>query len=62
MPKKINQFFDTDRELAALGVFAVIFLETIALLKGADGVMFGAAMAAVGVIIGYVFKGYRLKK
>ena len=57
----LKQFFDTELEIAALGIVGVIILEIIALIKGMDGTMFGAAMAAVGVIIGWVFKGYHNK-
>ena len=61
---KINPFssIDTELEVAALGIFAIIVLETIALLKGLDGTMFATAMTGVGVIVGWVFKGYSTKK
>ena len=62
MAKKTNKIFDTELEIAALGVFAVIILESIALWKGINGVMFGSAMTCIGVIIGYVFKTFRIKK
>jgi len=48
---------DTNLEVAALGIVAILFLEALALLKGIDGTMFGAAMAAIGAIVGWVFKG-----
>jgi len=57
----LKQFFDTELEIAALGIVGVIILEIIALIKGMDGTMFGATMAAVGAIIGWVFKGYHNK-
>jgi len=57
----LKQFFDTELEIAALGIVGVIILEIIALIKGMDGTMFGATMAAVGAIIGWVFKGYHTK-
>jgi len=49
---------DTPIELAALAIGGVIILETIALLKGVDGVMFGAAMGALGIILGWICKTY----
>lgn len=60
--KKVNQWFDTELEVASLGIFSILALETIALIKGVDGVMFGAAMAGIGTIIGWVFRGYRNHK
>ena len=57
----LKQFFDTELEIAALGIVGVIILEIIALIRGMDGTMFGATMAAIGVIIGWVFKGYHIK-
>jgi len=63
MNKKIKgQWFDTELEVASLGIISIAGLETVALLKGVDGVMFGAAMAGIGTIIGWVYKGYRSKK
>lgn len=59
---KIRNFIDTELEVAALGILGVVLLEIVALIKGADGTMFGAAMACVGVIIGWVFKGVLKKK
>ena len=61
MKNKFFQIVDTEIEIAALGIIAIASLEGLALLKGVDGTMFGASMAAVGVIIGWVFKGYRSK-
>lgn len=57
-----NQWFDTELEVAALGIIGIIGLEVIALLKGVDGIMFGAAMAGIGTIMGWVFKSYRTRK
>lgn len=60
--KKINlSLIDTELEVASLGIIGIIGLETIALLKGVDGTMFASAMAGVGAIIGWTFKGYRNK-
>ena len=61
MVKNKNKYFDTELEIAALGVFAVIILESIALYKGINGIMFGSAMTCIGVIMGWVFKTYRVK-
>jgi hypothetical protein len=61
MKKTKNQFFDTELEVVVLAIICVAGLETLALMKGVDGVMFGAAMTAIGVIIGWIYKGYRNK-
>jgi len=45
-------------KVAVLGICTIFLLETIALLKGIDGTMFGASMAGIGGIIGWVFKDY----
>jgi hypothetical protein len=54
----------TDNFVAIIAVIAILILEIVALLKGTDGIMFGSAMTALGVIIGWVCKaGYsKLKK
>jgi len=57
-----KSFVDTELEIAFLGIIGIIGLEVIALLKGVDGIMFGSAVGGVGAIIGWVFKGYSLKK
>lgn len=46
-------------QVATFGVASVVFLEAYALYQGVDGVMFGAAMAGLGAIIGWVFKGMK---
>jgi len=56
--KKVNQWFDTELEVATLGILSIAGLEGIALIKGVDGVMFGSAMAGIGTIVGWIFKGY----
>ena len=61
MPKKITQFIDTELEVAALGIFAICILCFTALMKGVDGTMFAAAIAGIGGIIGWVFKGLSTK-
>jgi hypothetical protein len=57
----MKPIIDTELEVAALGILGVLILEIVALLKGVDGIMFGAAMVAIGTIIGWVFKTYRVK-
>lgn len=57
-----KQLIDTELEIAALGIITILFLEFAAIIRGIDGTMFGAAMAAIGVIIGWVFKGYSKKQ
>ena len=58
----LKQLVDTELEIAALALLAVVFLETLALVKGLNGTMFGASMIAIGGIIGWVFKSYQAKK
>jgi hypothetical protein len=60
----IKQLVDSELEIALFGLIIVGILELCALLKGIDGTMFGASMAAIGVITGWVFKTYnsRTKK
>jgi len=48
--------------IAVLGIVCVLGIEVIALLKGVDGTMFGVACATVGGIVGWVFKGYKVRK
>lgn len=43
-------------KLAYVAVFAIVLLQSIALYKGLDGIMFGASMSALGVITGYIVK------
>jgi len=64
MPQK-NTIFDkelNELEIAVIGIGAILVLETIALFKEIDGTMFGSAMAGIGAVIGWVFKGYRSNK
>ena len=42
--------------VAALGIVVLGIIETIALLKGVDGIMFGACATGIGAIIGWVMK------
>ncbi len=48
--------------VAVLGILCITFLMTYALYRGVDGVMFGGAMAGIGGIVGWVFKGYYTRK
>jgi len=57
-----NKPFDTELEIAAMGLGAIVILESIALFKGINGVMFGSSMACIGTIVGYVFKSYKVTK
>ena len=57
-----NSLFDTNLEVAVTAIIIVGILEAIALLKGVDGTMFGAAMVALGGIIGWVCKSYHTRK
>ena len=43
--------------VAPLGIACIFFLAAYALYQGVDGVIFGAAMAGIGGIVGWVFKG-----
>lgn len=61
MSKKKDTFEPSELWVAVLGILSILFLEILALLKGVDGVMFGAAMTGIGVIIGWVFKSYHSK-
>ena len=61
MSNKKPQIIDTTLEVAVIAIAGVIFLETIALLKGLDGLMFGSSMTALGVIIGWICKTYHKK-
>jgi len=54
---KIN----TEYEIAAFAILAILVLEAIALLKGVDGIMFGSSMTALGVTVGWICKGIHAK-
>jgi hypothetical protein len=65
MPNKLSSIFKMpEMFIAGFSVICITILETMALAKGVDGIMFGSSMTGIGVIIGWVFKGYhqRLKK
>jgi len=57
-----TDIFDTELEIAALGIIAIVVLEFAAIVKGIDGTTFGAAVAGIGGIIGWVFKGWHYKR
>lgn len=48
---------NTEYEIAGFAILAILILEAIALFKGVDGIMFGSAMTALGVIVGWICKG-----
>lgn len=39
-------------------ICAIVLLESIALIKGVDGVIYGSSMAGIGTIGGFVLKCY----
>ena len=52
---------NTEYEIAAFAILAILILEAIALFKKMDGIMFGSAMTALGVIVGWICKGIHTK-
>ena len=59
MTKKTNQQIKiTELSLIFLALIAIFVLESIALMKGVDGVMFGSCMATMGGICGYLIKAF----
>lgn len=52
---------NTEYEIAAFAILAILILESIALFKRMDGIMFGSAMTALGVIVGWICKGIHAK-
>lgn len=48
--------------VAMFGIASIVILETIALLKGINGTMFGSAMAGIGGIAGYLIKSHIKEK
>lgn len=48
---------NTEYEIAAFAILAILILEAIALFKGMDGIMFGSTMTALGMIVGWICKG-----
>ena len=53
--KKLN-IITEELIVAALGIVVLGIIETIALLKGVDGIMFGSCATGIGAIIGWVMK------
>ena len=49
-------------KIVAVGIAAITIMESIAILKGIDGVNLAAAIGAVGAIVGAALKGYFEKK
>lgn len=43
--------------VVCFGLVGIVLLEAIALLKGVNGVAFATALAAIGSLVGYVFRG-----
>lgn len=63
----IRAFTETSMKLnelhiAVFALVAIFALSALALFKGLDGVMFGAAIAGVSGIIGWIFKSYHKRK
>lgn len=46
-------------KVAAFGIAIIGILEGLALATGVDGTMYGATMAAIGGIVGWIFKNIR---
>jgi len=58
--KKKPDIFQSEWFCATLIIIAclAVFLESLALIKGVDGTMFGATMAGLGGIGGFLVKGF----
>jgi len=41
--------------VAAIGITSIMVMVTVALMKGIDGTLFGAAVGVIGTIVGYAF-------
>ena len=59
--KKFNKESGEFKTIALFGLGGIVFLEGVALWKGVDGAMFGAAMAAIGGLMGWVVKHFQTK-
>lgn len=58
----IEKIFEREElGVATIGILAIVVLEIVALMKGVNGMMFGTAMAGIGGIVGWIFKGYQAK-
>jgi len=53
---KLDKILSTEYAVAVIGIICVCILEVVALMKGIDGVTFGAAASCVGCIVGYTLK------
>jgi hypothetical protein len=51
-----DQRFKQGLVLGIIGVILIAFLETLAMMKGIDGSMFGFAIGGIGGVIGWFFK------
>jgi hypothetical protein len=49
-------------KIFCLCLLGIVFLETVALLKGIDGVIYGSSMAGIGTIGGFILKCYFIGK
>jgi len=59
MEKKTDYKIEiTELSLIFVALIAIFILESIALMRGIDGVMFGSAMATIGGICGYLIKAF----
>lgn len=47
---------DNGEKIAIVAISGIVVLESIALLKGINGVLFGTAMTIIGGIAGYIIK------
>lgn len=58
--KKSKDIFAPKELIFALLVIVggIVFLETVALIKGIDGAIYGASMTAIGAIGGYILKAF----
>lgn len=52
----------SELNLILTSILIIAFLELVALIRGVDGTMFGAAMATIGGIAGYLIKGFFKRK
>jgi len=50
--------FNEKLKIFCLYLACITFLETVALLKGIDGTIYGLSMAAIGTTGGFIIKGY----
>lgn len=48
-------------QLCVVGVAGIVLLETMAIYKGLDGQLFGTAIGAIAIIVGYAFGVTRTK-